>query len=246
VTIPAGASVNNLARWTPAAVGSAQISASDSRTQAYYRYATGTTTVNVTSPALSLYQNSTSLGIGQYMTQYVYIPNQLANPLTVSIGHSASPHANSPSSVVIAANNTQSPAFRIEGTSLGIDTLAMSAPGHTGATTLVNVGLGRIDPLSGWPSQVRAGDSTLVTLYTRDQVSGIQYVAAATTFALAPNANIQFTSGGSNSTVITSVVVPANAQYVQFYLKGVTVGSGSASITSPNYSPYSNTLTVSP
>ena len=111
---------------------------------------------------------------------------------------------------------------------------------------MIVAGLGRIDPLGGWLAQIKAGDSTLVTLYTRDVNFGTNNVAVATTFVLAPNANVQFVTGGATSTVITSITVPADANYVQFYLKGVSAGPGSATITNLNYSQYSNTVTVTP
>jgi len=46
--------------------------------------------------------------------------------------------------------------------------------------------------------------------------------------------------------VITAATIPADQYYVQFYIKGVSAGSGSATITATNYQPYSNTVTVIP
>ena len=85
-----------------------------------------------------------------------------------------------------------------------------------------------------------------VTFYTRDQNQSVRNVAAATTFTLSPNANIQFVSGGATSTVITSVVVPADGNSVTFWLKGVTAGTGSVNITNTNYQTYTNTVSVTP
>jgi hypothetical protein len=111
----------------------------------------------------------------------------------------------------------------------------------------MTIGNGRIDPLNGWPgSSMHVGDSVQVTIYARDPATTVRNVLAATTFTLAPNANIQFVSGGVSSSVITSATIAAGAQYVQFYLKAVSAGTGSATITATNYTTYVNTMTVIP
>ncbi len=86
----------------------------------------------------------------------------------------------------------------------------------------------------------------LITLYARDPAQTVRNVIAATTFMLAPNANIQFVSGGVSSSVITSATIPANAQFVQFYIQAVSAGSGSATISATNYTTYVNSVTVIP
>ena len=249
VTIPAGQYLHNTSRWLPGVVGTATLSASDPRAQTQtvkYPYTSGVLNVNVITPSLNVYYPNLSLGLGQYADQYVYLPNTATAPLTVSIGHAAQPRTNTPASVVIPVGTSTSPAFRITATSAGSDTLTLSATGHANGKSVIVAGLGRVDPLSGWLTQIKAGDSTQVTLYTRDVNFGTNNVAVATTFVLAPNANVQFVTGGATSTVITSITVPADANYVQFYLKGVSAGPGSATITNLNYSQYSNTVTVTP
>ena len=132
--------------------------------------------------------------------------------------------------------------FRITGTLRGTDTLvaAAASPFHNPATAYVVVDSGRIDGILGWPTGNRAvGDSVAVTLRTLDpNASNVRRVAAATTFALAPNANIQFRSGGAGSTTITSVTVPMDGSQVVFYVKALAAGSGTATITNPNYRPH--------
>ena len=90
---------------------------------------------------------------------------------------------------------------------------------------------------------VRQGDSVQLTLYARDQNQGVHNVLAATTFTLAPNANLEFRSGGA---VITSVTIPADANSASFYVKGKAAGTGSATISATNYSTYTNSITVTP
>jgi len=110
---------------------------------------------------------------------------------------------------------------------------------HNAATAYTVVGQGLIDPIGNWPGSLKVGDSVEVTLYARDPAGNGRYVLAATTFTLQPNAYIEFRSGGASSTVITQVTIPANQYYVQFYVKGLSAGTGSATFTAPNYQPSS-------
>ena len=241
VTIQANTYYTQAAKWTPGIPGTAQLTASDQRA-VFYKYNSGTANVSVVTPTAFLSFSTRPLGLGQYVDEYVGVPDVPKNPLTVSLGHASVPRTNTPSSVVIPTS-TYYEYFRISGTSAGLDTITASPPGHNSARGFVSVALGRIDPISGWPASLQAGDSTLVTLYARDVNQTVHYVSAATTFTLAPNANIQFKSGGA---VITSVTIPADAQYVQFYIKGAATGTGSATITNSNYATYTNSVTITP
>jgi hypothetical protein len=135
--------------------------------------------------------------------------------------------------------------FRMSGLVRGTDTLTASAtsPAHNPATVYTVVDSGRVDPIGNWPGTIKAGDSIQVTLYARDVNTNTHYVVAATQFTLAPNANIEFHLGGAT---VTAVTIPADAYYVQFYLKGLTAGTGSVTITNSNYKTYTNTVTVTP
>lgn len=91
------------------------------------------------------------------------------------------------------------------------------------------------------------GDSTLVTLYTRTPDGGtVRSLAAATTFSIAASPGVTFTLGGASGTPITSVVVPADAYYVQFYMKAASAGAADVTISNANYVSYANSVTVSP
>ncbi|OYV74616.1 MAG: hypothetical protein B7Z66_15810 [Chromatiales bacterium 21-64-14] len=82
-----------------------------------------------------------------------------------------------------------------------------------------------------------------VTLHARDPATTPRNVLAATTWTLTPNSNIQFRSGGA---VITSITVPAGAQSVTFYVKALSAGIASATITAATYKSYTKTFTVMP
>jgi hypothetical protein len=252
VTIPVGSYYVNTATWSPGTVGTAQLSAQDVRAVPY-QYATGTVNVAVVTPTLSLISGPGALGVGQY-ADYVYAaaPDYQTALLAVTLSHNGPARtgtstnlSNAPITGLTIAAGTYYQYFRLSGLTRGTDTLVATAasPVHNPATMYTVVDSGRVDPIGNWPASVPAGDSVLVTLYTRDPNDNGRNVVAATGFTLAPNANIEFHQGGA---VVTTVTVPADAQSVQFYLKGVSAGSGSVTITNATYKSYFNTVTVTP
>jgi hypothetical protein len=258
VTIPAGASYVNTPTWGPGIVGTARLQAIDQRA-ALYKYNTGMVNVAVIEPSLNLSWSNQTLGIGQYIdNEYVYAPNNAAAPINVAFTHTGTARIStdsnltkSPITGITIGTGTSYTYFRIVGTSTGTDTLVASAtsPPHNPATAYTVVGPGRVDPIGSWPGSLSlsTNDSVLVTLYARDPSQNTRYVADTVTFTLAPTANLEFVSGGANSAVITSVVIPAGQFYVQFYVKAVAQGSGSATITATNYQAYTTpTVTISP
>ena len=250
VTILAGSYYHNTSHWIPGIVGTTQLSATDTRPQSYH-YNTATANLTVNTPTLTL-NNFNQLGIGQYQDNnfYVQAPDAATAPITVTLTHPGTVRTTTPATVTIPSTLSYA-YFRVIGAVAGTDTLVASAtsPVFNPATAFTVVGNGRIDPLQGWPgSSLHAStrDSVLITLYARDPAQTARNVIAATTFTLAPNANIQFVSGGVSSAVITSATIPANAQYIQFYVQAVSAGPGSATISSTNYTTYVNSVTVIP
>ena len=243
VTIPAGAYYVNTSRWSPVAVGTAQLQASDARA-ALYKYNTATANLSVYTPTLSLSWGTLSLGKGQYFDQayecctYVSTPDNMAGATTIALGHAGTAKTTVPATVTIPASSYYA-YFRITANSFGTDTLTASAasPFHNPATAYVVIDSGRVDNFSGWPSaSMHVGDSVLVTLQTKDPGGSNRHVAAATTFTISAIANIEFHVGG---TTVTSVTVPADAAQVQFYVKATATGTGTATFTNANYHTYS-------
>src|SRR5712691_4317677 len=250
VTIPSGTSSVGSAKWSPGVVGTATLSAADPRTTAYYAYTTGSQAVTVVTPSIAFSWGSQTLGIGQYIDEYVSTPDNAALPIDVAFAHvglarTETDTGSVPTTSVRISQGTSYTYFRTIGLSAGTDTLVgnTTSPAHTPDTAYTVVGQGLIDPVVGWPATLKAGDSVQVTLYARDPAGNQRFVLAATAFTLAPNSFIEFHSGG---VVITQVPIPADQYYVQFYVKGLSAGAGSASITATNYQPYSNTVTVTP
>ena len=250
VTIPQGSYYVNTPRWAPGVIGTARLTASDQRA-VQYKYNDGTFDVTVVTPTLNFNSQPGTLGIGQYQDNvYVYSPDNAAQSIAVALNHTGTVRTatfanltTTPITGVTIAQGINYQYFRMAGTVRGTDTLVASAtsPVFNPATIYTVVDSGRVDPISGWPTSIAAGDSVAITLYTRDINQGIHPVLATTTFNLSPNANIEFRSGGQ---VITSIDVPAGQQSVTFYVKGVSAGAGSADITQAGYRKYTNTVTV--
>jgi hypothetical protein len=250
VTIPAGSYYDQGATWSPGQIGTSRITASDARS-VYYEYGDGFADVTVSTPYLSLSWNSRNLGIGQY-DDYAYpsTPDNQAAPLVVNLTHAGTPRTatfgnltTTPITSVTIPQGTSYQYFRIAGTAVGTDSLIASAvtPAHVPDTAYTVVTLGRVDPIGSWPANLAVGDSVLVTLYARDQTTNTHNVLNDEIFTLAPNANIEFRLGGS---AVTQVTIPAGQYYVQFYVVGLSAGTGSVQITNADYQTYAPTVTV--
>ena len=247
VTLTNGSYFTNAARLTPLSAGTTQITATDGRA-AFYKYGTGAANVQVFTPSLGFSWTNTPLGIGQYIDVYVAAPDYQTTNLGVGLTHSGAARTSTPSNVTIPSS-TYYVYFRVTGTASGTDTLvanSTSGATHLPDSAFTAVGVGRVDPISNWPGTLRAGDSVQVTLYARDPADNVRNVAAATTFTLSPNSNIEFRTGGAASTVITSVTIPADQTFVSFWVKGLTAGAGSVTITNGNYTTYTVGVTITP
>jgi len=257
VAIPKGQYYNGNATWGPnpnqATPGTAQISATDSAA-AFYAYAQGTINVAVVTPNLGLTWGTQTLGLGQYSSQYAYVPNNATAPIAVSLAHSGTARTSITVNHVaitvdtIPTNSNSTGYFHVVGTAVGMDTLVASAssPPFTSYTGYTAVSQGHVDQLGSWPASLSlsTNDSVLVYLYARDSTLTTHYVQDSTTFTLAPSGSIQFVSGGA---VITSIVIPKDQYYVTFYVKATGTGTGSAQISATNYVTYTTpTITVGP
>jgi len=198
-------------------------------------------------PSYYFYGLSQSIGIGQYATAWVG-PGDfrvLAAPLTVGLSHKS--RISVPASVTIPAGGTFQ-AIQIVGTSAGTDTLTASAAGYTSATLEFFVDLGTIDfGLTGDPpGPLKVGGTRGVYLCSYGPHGEYNLLATATTFSLAPSANIRFTTEAAPSTPVTSATIPAANYCTNFVVQGLRVGTASITISSPNYKTLVTSLTVTP
>jgi len=241
VVIPAGSYYHNAARVTPLTPGTTQLTASDARIESY-RYGEANVVISVTLPALGWSQGTSPLrlGLGQWADPYPYRPDYPTSPLTVSLTHSSGASSSPTTAEIPASNNLVY--TRITGVSVGVDTITFSAPGHVDVRGAIDVGVGRVDNIAGWPATL-ASDSVQVTLYARDMDGNVRNVAAATTFAVAvAGAALEVRVGG---VAVSSVTIPANAQLVSFWLRRISNGTATVTFTNANYTTHvSPTVTV--
>ena len=244
LTIHAGTAVSATIGLLAKGPGTTTITATDPRAAAY-AYAPGTTTpIAVVAPSLST-DSTISLGIQQNWNLNVVengphpggdvVHVQQRNPAVLLLSDTV---------LTIGVGGTYA-SLMLTSTASGVDTVIVSAAGYTPDTSIVTVELGKI-LLGSWPSTPMAvGDSVPVWFYI-GAPDGTQRVTADTvTFTLVPNPNIEFHQNGA---VITTVTIPAGDQYTQpfFYMKANAAGTGSATISAPNYTPLTQSVTVAP
>ena len=244
LTIHAGTAASATIGLLAKGPGTTTITASDPRA-ATYAYAPGTTTpITVVAPSLST-DSTISLGIQQNwnLTVVENGPHPGGNVIHVQQRNPAVLLLSDTVLTIGVGGNYAS--LMLTSTASGVDTLIFSAAGYARDTSIATVGLGKI-LLGSWPSTSMAvGDSVPVWFYI-GAPDGTQRVTADTvTFTLAPNANIEFHQDGA---VITTVTVPAGDQYTQpfFYMKAKAAGTGSVTISAPNYTPLTQSVTVAP
>ena len=258
VTIPADNYASQEVRWSPVSPGPFSIRAADNR-PVLFPYASTVVSQEVAVPSppptLKLGLTAANLGVGQYVVTYAELPSSLSFPKRIALSHTAASVTTTPTEISTGSYG-RTAGFRILATSTGVDTITAtwrySPPGccpppvDVNAQTVVSVTAGRVDPIGNWPTSLRVGDSVKVTLFTRAGDQSTQYVAAATTFTLSPNAALQFVSGVPGSAALTAITVPQDEFAVSFYIKAMTAGTGSATIGNASYTTYSNTVTVTP
>jgi hypothetical protein len=244
LTIHAGTYVSATVGLLAKGVGTTTITATDPRAAAY-AYAPGTTTpITVVAPSLSI-DPWPSLGIRQTWAGYVVEngPHQGAVVVHMQQRNSAV-LALSDTVFTIGVGENFSP-WSVTGIASGVDTVIVAAAGFTPDTAIITVGPGGI-LIGSWPSSPMAvGDTWPVSIYIQTP-DGAQGIAADTVvFTLAPNSNIEFRQDGA---VISTVTIPAGGQYTPnlFYVKAKAAGTGSVTISAPNYTPLTQSVTVAP
>jgi hypothetical protein len=140
VTIVAGQSTTQAARFIPGAVGTTTLTASDARTAAY-KYSQATQNVAVNTPAMTNSWSNSVLGIGQYTDVNAYTPDVETSNLAVALSH-FNAASTSPSSTTVNSGFSSSSVIRIVAASVGIDTITASASGHVPTKGQITVNQG--------------------------------------------------------------------------------------------------------
>ena len=188
---------------------------------------------------------SPSIGLGQFATAAVAPASgaPVAASVTVTLTHG--PHTSMPATITIPAGGTYG-RFQITAASAGTDTIVASAPGFAPATFVATVGLGTI---IFFPSPVAAGTKVVRTICIAAPDGEETFDAASAFFSLSMTSNISIASfyGLDPNTPVTSVGFPIpGANCFFFYLKGISPGTATLTISSPLYKPLTVSILVTP
>ena len=246
LTIPAGQVVSpNSAALSFKGPGTAFITASDPRA-APYAYAPGASfSVTVIEP--KLLADTVSLGVDQQWGFTVRVEGVLRQGDVVV--HLA--NTNPTVAALLDSTLTLTPALNIAGLGVnglapGTDSVIVTAPGWVLDTGIIVVGQGTTD-LVDWPPIYGLAVGQTAPLYLLIVGPNGQTRVSAVTkqFTLTANGNIEFSDNGG--VPITTVTVAAGqTASSQFWVRGLAAGTGTVTITAPNYAPVTKSLTVAP
>jgi Big-like domain-containing protein len=246
LTIPAGQVESpHSAAFSFRGPGTAFITATDPRATPY-AYSPGTSfSVTVLEP--KLVAETVSLGVDQQWGFSVTVEGVLRQGDVVV--HLAN---NSPTvATLLDSTLTLTPALSyaglgVNGLAAGTASVVVTAPGWVPDTGLIVVGPSTTD-LDAWPPVygLAVGQTAPLVLLMLAPNGQSRVSAVTKQFTLTPNANLEFTD--PSGVPITTVTVAAGQQASpQFWVKGISAGTGTVTISAPNYSPVTKSLTVAP
>jgi len=242
VTVPAGSMTSIAARVRAKGLGAATVTATDPRAVPYAYATDGAIPITVIEPYLAISPSGNSLGIrhnrdlvvtanGPYRPSYVVHVRQ-SNAALISLADST---------IIVPAFSGGS--VVATGTASGVDTVVVSAAGFRPDTTIITVGIPTAT-IPQWPNSMSVGDSMQLLLETAAPDGTGQTTADTVVFTLAPNANIEFHLDGA---VISTLTVPAGSYYAPFFwVKAKAAGTGTVTVTAPNHTPLTQSVTISP
>jgi hypothetical protein len=241
VTIPRGDYASTVAGITFKKPGTVTITATDPRV-APYSYSPATSTpFTISKPYLDAV-SSVSLGIEQTWSFGVGVNGPLPQGQAIHF-------TNSNPAVATLADSVATyylPGFAsvaVIGVAAGVDTVIASTPGFVPDTGVIVVGTGTVD-VHQWPSAgLHVGETWPLELFIVAPSGDGRLTAVTKTFTLTANGNIQFLKDG---VPITTLTVDAGQEFVQFTVKGTATGTGTVTISAPNYAPVTKNITVSP
>jgi hypothetical protein len=241
VTIPRGDYASTVAGITFKKPGTVTITATDPRV-APYSYSPATSTpFTISKPYLDAV-SSVSLGIEQTWSFGVGVNGPLPQGQAIHF-------TNSNPAVATLADSVATyylPGFAsvaVVGVAAGVDTVIASTPGFVPDTGVIVVGTGTVD-VHQWPSAgLHVGETWPLELFIVAPSGDGRLTAVTKTFTLTANGNIQFLKDG---VPITTLTVDAGQEFVQFRVKGTATGTGTVTVSAPNYDPVTKSVTVAP
>ena len=240
LTVPAGNATSSNTRIRFKKPGTAVITAADPRATPYAYAPTGFTQT-VEEPNLAA-DSALSLGIEQSWGFGVVINGRLPAGQLVHVAHT------NPAVATLADTTAPLyvPGYAVvitTGIAGGVDTVIASTPGFRPDTGIVVVGMGTIEVAQWPPFGLHVDESWPLYLNILGPNGDPRVSAVTKTFTLTANSNIEFIQDGLP---ITAVTIEAGQQFAQFSVKGKAPGTGTVTISAPNYSSVTKSVTVAP
>jgi len=243
LTIPAGAETSAVAWAHLKGLGTATVTVTDPRA-APYAYAPATTPpVTVVAPYLATQESTVSLGIRLNWALVVVVNGPYGGGLVVHLRQSNPAVLSLSDTAITIGAYPNNGSVVTTGAASGVDTVVVSAAGFKPDTTIITVGPATIG-IPQWPTSMAVGDSFPLFLQTEAPDGTGRFTADTAVLTLAPNSDIEFHLDGA---VISTLTIPAG-QYMSpfFYVKAKAAGTGSVTITAPNYTPVTQSVSISP
>lgn len=185
------------------------------------------------------------LGMHQITDMSVRVPAPVANQLPITVTHRTPAVATSlPALFSIPFNATRETVTLIGNGVAGRDTAIASANGYGPDTLVVEVDRGRV-AVEGWPATLAYGDSVPLRITAMSPDSTLKArVGMNIVFALDGGGRLVFSRGAAAITSIT--VTNGDSLTPTFYVKGVTTGAATMTVTSPYYNtaPYNTAVST--
>lgn len=243
LTYHAGAETSSVAFAVFKRPGTASVTVTDPRPAAYAYPPETTPEVTVLAPYLATEESDISLGIRQNRDIIVIVNGPNQDSLIVHVRQTNAAVLSLPDTIITIPAFPNTGSVVATGAASGVDTVVVSAAGFRPDTMVITVGIPTA-VMPQWPTNVTVGDSVPLLLETAAPDGTGRTTADTVVFTLAPNANIEFHLDGA---VISTLTVPAGSYYAPFFwVKAKAAGTGTVTVTAPNYTPLIQSVTISP
>ena len=243
LTFRAGAETSSVAFAVFERPGTASVTVTDPRAAPYAYPPETTPTVTVLEPYLATEESAISLGIRQNRDVLVIVNGPYHGGLTVHVRQSNAALLSLADTTITIPAFPNNGSVVATGAASGVDTVVVSAAGFRPDTMIITVGIPTA-VIPQWPTSMAVGDSVQVLLETAAPDGTGRTTADTVVFTLAPNSNIEFHLDGA---VISTLTVPAGSYYAPFfYVKANAAGTGTVTVTAPNYTPLTQSVNVTP
>ena len=243
LTFPAGAQSSGVAFAVFKRLGTATVTVTDPRAAPFAYPPETTPAVTVIEPYLATEESAISLGIRQNRDIVAIVNGSYHAGLVVHVRQSNAALLSLADSTITIPAFPNNGSVVATGAASGVDTVVVSAAGFRPDTMIITVGIPTA-VIPQWPPSMAVGDSVPLLLETAAPDGTGRTTADTVVFTLVPNANIEFHLDGA---VISTLTVPAGSYYAPFfYVKATAAGTGTVAVTAPNYSPLTQSVTISP